>query len=199
MASPAVLPIRSAVGVKEISLAVVLFLYCSVHTPSQHHRVVLILAQEREARPTATIEVKTRQTGWSWCRGAIMKGDLAEPVKELTAKLAESYGSLSLGVGRASEVPSQESCALENIVRHVRATTLLWRYCHRCAWCTRSWQFPCRRSRSRVLLGEVFIVQGETALHTFFFDGEGVRYACRGTGDSIVVRARSPPPASLAG
>ena len=42
-----------------------------------------------------------------------MKGDLAESVKELTAKLAESYGSLSLGVGGASEEPGQERCALE--------------------------------------------------------------------------------------
>ena len=63
MASLAVLPIGSAVGVKENSLAVVLFLFCSVHTPSQHHCVALILAQERDARPTASIVVKTRQAG----------------------------------------------------------------------------------------------------------------------------------------
>ena len=73
-------------------------------TPSQDHRATLIAAQEKDARPTPTIEVKLDWQGGSGVEVESMKGDLAEMErfltadKELTAELAESYGSLSLAL-----------------------------------------------------------------------------------------------------
>ena len=68
----------SAVAVKEDALVVVLFLSCSFHTPSQDHRAALVAAQEKDARPTATIEVKFDRQGELGVEVGSMKGHLAD-------------------------------------------------------------------------------------------------------------------------
>ena len=63
---------------KEDALAVALFPYCSFHTPSQDHRAALIAAQEKDARPTATTEVKLDRQGGQGVAVGSVKGNLAE-------------------------------------------------------------------------------------------------------------------------
>ena len=70
----AVLPTGSAVGVNED--VVVLFLYCSFHTPYQDHRAALIAAQE-DVRPIATVEVELDRQGDLGVEVESMNGDLA--------------------------------------------------------------------------------------------------------------------------
>ena len=67
-----------AVGVKEDAIVVALFLYSPFHTPSQDHVAALIAAQEKDARPTATTEVKLDRQGGLGVEVESMKGDLAE-------------------------------------------------------------------------------------------------------------------------
>ena len=99
----------SAVAVKEDALVVVLFLSCSFHTPSQDHRAALVAAQEKDARPTATIEVKFDRQGELGVEVGSMKGRSRRRrgsrrlMRKLTAKLAESCGSLSLTLGECQK------------------------------------------------------------------------------------------------
>ena len=113
------------------SIVVALFLYCSFHTPSRDHRAALIAAQEKDARPTATIKVTLHRHGDLGVEVESMKGYLAEPErfltadKELTAELAESYGSLSLTLQERQKRRTKRRAPWKSGKTHSRHTTFV--------------------------------------------------------------------------